>query len=295
MDKELFIENVRLVENVPGFSSEYSSVDVLNLPYIWWKCKDLLFFLKDESSSLRNWCNKFLEENRNELYVKYWLEHGWNHLNRHNEGTGNLRFPPTPSELHPEFLVYWEHIRSALGESEQNDFRFALRKLMDTHQIHEPSYCDVPEINKIHEGNPCRSNGWYCDDCEDMEHRWHRHLLENLKGTNNVFFVEKEKGLFLQKAIEANIAPQYWKPPSSNPRIGNHRNKINLQIDGKSHIQIMYKIVEFSSWLVYIYKYKSKDSFTKFNELWIFLEALEPKLEVLENACKQVEELVNQS
>jgi hypothetical protein len=48
-----------------------------------------------------------------------------------------------------------------------------------------------------------------------------------------------------------------------------------------------------ASWQIQLWKYKSNDPFTKFNELWVFLEALDSKLNVLEDALQHVEQIIN--
>ena len=285
---DTFIEWERLVKSIRDFN-ESSSDYFHNAPYALQKCKDLLEFMKKEAPTLREWCNRYLEENRDELYVKFWLDHGWNHLNTHNGGTGNLRFPPRQEDLHQEFLGVWERIRRLMGEREENDFQFALTKLMDTHRIHDIEFCRIQEILDIHEGKPCDSNGWYCWLCDDMNEIWHRYLLNSLKETKSIFFDKNEKEIFLHKAIEEKLAPFGWKPPSTTSSI----EPITLETDGKTATQIMYTIVKFASWKIQIWNLNTKNKYETFCELWGFLESLEPKLEVLEGACKQVEQIVN--
>jgi hypothetical protein len=292
-DKDLFIEWERLLKNVSDFN-EHSSAYFHNAPYALKKCKDLLDFMKKEAPGLRDWCNKFLEENRDELYVRFWLDCGWNHLNKHNKGTGNLRFPPRSSDLHPEFLANWERIRSLMGVTEQNDFQFALTQLMEAHRIHDFHFCSIPEILAIHEGRPCDFNGMYCWHCEDMEERWHRHLLNKLKETNHVFLNKSVKEEYLKKGIEAKLAPFGWKPPSTSGNVRHESIEIG-NTDGKTATQIMYSIVKFASWQIKIWELGRKNNYETFCEVWVFLESLESKVLVLESACKQVEELVNQS
>lgn len=288
MDKELFIEWARLVKNIRDFN-EQSSDNFHNAPYALQKCKDLLGFMKKEAPALREWCNRYLEDHRDEIYAKLWIEIGWGFFNSSNSGTGNLRLAPREQDIHPDFQHTWNRICSIMGQTEQNDFQFAYTKLMETHRIHSIEFCDIPEILKIHEGKDCINNGWFCWLCDDMEEKWHRHLAKKLLETKSIFFDSAEKGKFLQKAIEAKLAPFGWKPPLSQRNVP----AILLQTEGKTATQIMYKIVEFASWQIKIFSLDSKDEYKKFTELWDFIENLEPKLEVLEGACRQVEEFVH--
>ncbi len=286
--KELFIEWERLVKSLKDFHSETSD-SFHNAPYALQKCKDLLKFMKKETPSIREWCTNYLEENRHELYVKYWLEHGWNHLNQHNGGTGNLRFPPRSSDIHPEFQDNWERIHVYMGVREESNFTTAVNLFMEAHKIHNPSNCHIEEINKYHEGKACDFNGYYCWYCEDVEDRWHYYLKKNLQAANNVFLNKDVKEKFLKKATEAKLALDTWKPPITN----SHIRSINLETNGKTATQIMHKIVEFASWQIQIWNLRTKSDYEKFNELWLFLESLDSKLCVLEDALQKVEEIVN--
>lgn len=295
MDQQRFMEWEHLLKNLADFD-KHTSAYFHNAPYALQKCKDLLLFMKEEVPSLRQWCNSYLESNRNEIYIKYWVEYGWTFLNGYNHGINNIRHITDFSQIHKDFQSSWKKIcsdlldKSKIFPEEEIDFDRAYFLLKESNRIQSTSFCTVPEILEIHKDKPCISNGWFCDYCEDMEHIWHRYLIEKLKREQNIFLNKGVKVGFLEEAIKISIVPEGWKPPSENYQI----YRLDLETDGKTPYQIMYKIVEFAKWNISIWK-PFRSDFEKFCALWIFIESIEKKLEVLENACSVVEKIINGS
>ncbi len=68
----------------------------------------------------------------------------------------------------------------------------------------------TPEIEAMHEGKPCESNGWYCWICEDQDHELWKLQQLLIKASRNIFVNEDLKEPFIKAALEAKL-----KPPSS--------------------------------------------------------------------------------
>lgn len=286
--RDFFIESERLLKNISDFNRSTSSY-FHNAPYAYQKCKALLEFMKKEKPILEEWCRNFLQENRNKIYVRYWFHQGWKFLNGHNHGTGNLRFLESTTLLHRNFQEEWETINTTLGNKKEYNFQDALSKLEEAHEKQDVRFCTVPEILKIHEGKKCESNGWYCDDCEDMEHAWHRHLITKLQETQNIFLNKGCKRRFLETMDQREIVPEEWEPPLNNP-LTQIRN-LELKTDGKTGYQIMYMIVEFTTWQIRLWE-PSRDDLSKFFEAWEFLGTLDKKLGVLEKALEDIQTIL---
>jgi hypothetical protein len=300
MNNESFIEWERLLHNISDFN-EHTSAYFHNAPYVLQKCRDLLQFMKKETPVLRQWCDEYLEKNRNEIFIKYWTEYGYNFLNGYNRGINNIRFISKAADLHPEFLRCWKQVSDVFCSEDgclDVDFNSAYSLLHKTNEIHSTCYCTIPEILAIHKGRECSSNGWYCDYCEELEDRWHKYLTDTLKNEKNIFLNKGVKERFLERAIGIPIVSEGWKPPGMNPWeiMQSHMSyqsapiSPQTQTTGKTAYQLMYKIVEFAEWKIRIWR-PFKTEFEKFCSLWVFLETLEPNLIVLEKACDEVEKI----
>lgn len=272
MEQSWWEEQRRLLTSLPDFRSKA----FFNARYASWKCKEVLDQLVIESNEMRLWCDAYLEEHRQLLFVKYWTEHGWSLLNRFNEGTGNVRFLPSLQEVCPRFQ---EDVPELYKE-----FQDAYDAIVEVNAKQDIKFCDIKEILSIHEGKPCRYNDWYCWDCEDMEEKWHSSLLSTLRAKQNVFLNKYVKEEFVKEKTEAKVAPPDWKPPSQNLLL--HRETYCTQ--SKTSAEVMYFIVKCTEWRLDLFSYQKKSSFEKFIHTWNFIEQFEPLIQELEGACEAV-------
>lgn len=287
--KDIFIEWERLLKNINEFNKNTSSY-FHNAPYAFYKCKDLLEFMKKERIVLEEWCRKCLQKNRNQIYVRYWLDQGWNFLNGHNHGTGNLRFLSDPTNLQIIFQQEWNKINHLIGNKSEYNFKEAFESVKEAHEKQDIVYCDQSEIKKEH---ICKSNGWYCDDCEDMEYSWHRYLIKKIQESQNIFLNKECKRMFLEKANTIELVPEGWEPPLNNPLT--QIQDIDIKTDGKTGYQLMYIIVEFATWQIRLWNLdknnKNQNEFQEFFDIWEFIGSLDKKLGVLEKALEDVKGL----
>jgi hypothetical protein len=65
----------------------------------------------------------------------------------------------------------------------------------------------TPEIEAMHEGKPCESNGWYCWICEDQDHELWKLQQLLIKASRNIFVNESLKEPFIKAALEAKLKP----------------------------------------------------------------------------------------
>ena len=282
---EIFIESERLLRNVNEFNNT-SSDYFHNVPYVLNKCKELLEYMKKERVNLRKECDAYLKSNRNEIYIRYWLEQGWNIFH-----PIQINSQPKMNLLHPDFYSEWERIYTQIGSKEEYLFKNAYELYMEKYKKSNISFCTEDSILQYHSGKKCISNGWYCDYCEDVEIKWHKYLTQCIESAQNIFLNKEVKEEFLVKAIQLpfTLVPNEWKPPSPQ------RIMLQFNADGKTPTQLMFFIVDFAKYQIKIWNFLEKEisPFTYFCEVWNFLETLDSKLSLLEHACEEVEKIIS--
>jgi len=174
--------------------------------------EELKCFIDVSIPTIDSWLQTYLATNQSEVFVRFWLQHGYdwmyNYIDRGIE-----------REIYPEFLEQWSLLPRSVETSEghiDTSFQEAKDRVAEYHRRKNIDQCDVQTILDIHKDKPCESNGWFCWTCEDMEFAWEKHLKKNLEQSTNVncytnlFLTNKLHSAFLA-SVSITIPP--WTPP----------------------------------------------------------------------------------
>ena len=166
--------------------------------------------IQQNLDEIQQWLSSYLNNNRAEIYLRYWLETGNEYL---------LHYLDNKQDHH--------HIHSRIHEWASffddstfltYDISFANAKEIVKNAVNrmDPNLCNDPLILDIHKGRDCVSNGWFCDYCEDLEHSWKNKLVEQAKQTNNVFLNKSLHDEFVNSVLNSPIVsliPNTWTFP----------------------------------------------------------------------------------
>lgn len=149
---------------------------------------------------IETWCATLLAERPQEVWIRYWLHYGNQHL-----CMDSYDWTRTDS-LHPLM---------ALWDTKDPRFSFQVAKAAKEAAMARRQTCEDPAITAIHAGKACESNGWFCDWCEDVEIQWTRSLGEELRAKDNIF-LNKE---WREEWIQAWLQQQQSQRPSTPPKV----------------------------------------------------------------------------
>lgn len=132
--------------------------------------RELLDFLRSHEPAWRQWMTDYLEKNRKEIFVKWWVTHvdKWVHEN-HNYNS---------IQLHPKTQEEWDNI---FGDDPATCFELAKRVVMDARTRYDFSHCDDLTIKALHEGKEHSGGWWGCDICDTQEELWKTEMSRRVR------------------------------------------------------------------------------------------------------------------
>jgi hypothetical protein len=102
----------------------------------------------------------------------------------------------------------WPHLANHVYQPAAGFWAYNLSDYQLDYTAREPPKPEMtPEIEAMHEGKPCESNGWYCWICEDQDHELWKMQQQLIKASRNIFINKDLQEPFIKAALEANIKP----------------------------------------------------------------------------------------
>jgi len=267
--------------------------------------EEMKVFVDASVPTIEAWLQSYLVTNHSEVYLRFWLHHGYqcidNYLDR-----GRLH------DLYPEFSEQWTVSVPGVLQTEKGpistSFQEATEQIAEYHRRKNIEKCDVPEILEIHKDKKCESNGWFCWTCEDMEISWDHHLKAQLATSDNVFVNKKLHPVFLE-AMPVLPIPANWSPPAKHVDIyrvyyNKHQSMFcttaelmeenvgkrqDYTKDGKTPIQcmkeVMYHVKYHKEWRL---EYGMKTEFDYFLCFWRTLPILQHAIDLDVKRCQDI-------
>jgi hypothetical protein len=169
-------------------------------------------------AALHTWMVTYFEENKQEIYNKFYLDAGWklmsDNLNPH------WRF----KEADEDFLTNCPDLMA---------WRAAEELVRAARPRMAWSNCDDQEILRKHEGVQC-NGGLICILCDDMEHDWCDKIEAEVRRADNIFLNKASRAAFAGREAAT------WTGPTRPPLI----EDIFPRIEGKTPFQAMKALIE---------------------------------------------------
>jgi hypothetical protein len=147
-------------------------------------------YITQQIPILKAWGDNYLEVNRTEIFLRYWLNHVYKHMDavswRRKTNVSNH------NKLREPFRTHWAKYFS------MDDFEKALCLAEYAGSKKFIENCDDEEILAIHKDKVCNGYWWGgCDYCEPMEAAWHSKLYK-IFDTPNIFLNESLHEEFIE-------------------------------------------------------------------------------------------------
>ena len=266
-------------------------------------------FIQASLPVIDTWLQTYLDANRTELFLKFWLHHGTLHADVYMDRRAVL-------DVYPEFAQQWTTAIPALVGTTNTTLEDADRHITDYFNQKDPSNCDVEEILAHHKDKRCESNGWFCWYCEDVEHFWDSHLKNQLKASTNLFLNKSLQPAFLEAMVHRSVPiPADWHPPTlrfdeyrgsygynNRPRQAfftkeelihdAQERRESYKKDGKTPYQCMREVLERVKYDdVWRLAYGMKTEFDAFRFFWAYSSVIRQVIEHDGARCREIQEL----
>lgn len=191
--------------NIIGFNCKWRETQIYRNPTALYEAlKDYTAYYKHTEPILKQWIQAYLAENKRYLFARLWLDHSREYLIGKYKNTTGLF-------LHPRFGQEWPH---AVQQSPATSYEWAENFVNFQLSIKRIENCTDRSILAIHENQPCKSNGWFCDLCEDMEFKWLSKLEHEIKNSTNIILNNNYHESFATDFTkQETYLPEDWLPP----------------------------------------------------------------------------------
>ena len=123
---------------------------------------------------LKAWCTSYLEEHKTEIFLRFWL----NHIYEHNKYTITGESMSTNKFLHYSYKDWFRYFPT-------HDFTQACTLAKEVGSKRNVAYADE-DIKAIHKDKVCGTWDMGCDWCDTIESTWHQKLYK-VFDTHNIF------------------------------------------------------------------------------------------------------------
>jgi hypothetical protein len=302
----ILVEGKRLHDDISAFDDN-KHPHYQNVKRAIMALEALRAFIQASLPVIDAWLQTYLDANRTELFLKFWLHHGTLHADVYIDRRVVL-------DVYPEFAQQWTATVPALVGTTNTTLEDADRQITDYFNQRDPSNCDIEEILAHHKDKRCESNGWFCWYCEDVEHAWDSHLKNQLKASTNLFLNKSLQPAFFV-AMAHHQVPADWRPPverfdeyrgsyrpEHRPRQAVFTNEDLLQDaqrrrepykkDGKTPYQCMKEVLERVKYDdVWRLEYGMKTEFDAFRFFWAYSSVIRQVIDLDGARCREIQEL----
>lgn len=167
-------------------------------------------FIEENEEGMQTWLQEYLQRNREEVFLRYWLETGNEYLLKYLEDKREN------GHIHSRITEWASMFENAAFPTYDGSFDKAKTIVKTIIRRMDPDLCDDEETLAIHKDKQCVSNGWYCDYCEDLEQSWKQKLIQQAKQSNNVFLNKSLHDNFIKEVLQSSIVhriPNPWAFP----------------------------------------------------------------------------------
>jgi len=214
---------------------------------------------------LKAWCANYLEQNRSEIFLRFWL----NHIYEYNKYTITGESMSNNKFLHPSYKDWFRYFPSS--DFEQAD---ALAKEVGSKRGLENV---DEEIKAIHKDKICGTWWGGCDWCDTIESTWHQKLYR-VFNTPNIFlnknlhedFIKTHKDLVIDcmpPKIYIGIHQEYTYTQTLE-YIDTFKKDYSIQ---KMRDVMCYADV---GWKIYLFDMYVANDYRIFCALWPYLDVL---------------------
>ncbi len=260
------------------------------------KCKDMLAWYKENVDKIHTEVDDFLNTNRKEVWLRYFLAHGTKYL---ENGINDYRYSDT--HIHEDFLSSWT---ACIPKDCKYNTNFSMAmysvKRMNDRAKQTP---DDPDILAIHAGKEHEGCWAFCWHCEDMEHAWTEKLRKEVQDTDNIFIKTSLQEDFIKDMLgnEAFSIPDTWKPPKFFGTTYDHDTyfkeileyRKDYTRDGQTPVQCMRYVIERIDWYEKGWVLRTyptpKTEYDAFFMLWSRIDTLLEIMEIDVRRCLEIE------
>lgn len=179
----------------------------------------LFEFLENNLPGLHQWCAQYLCESSFFNKLSGWLHYGIKQLRQCT--SVQSRF----FETHWKLFFRKDSDQADIIHLGNKEFDISYKHyvylLQQISWMKDLYYCDVPEINAIHEGKECDCP-WICSFCDEKERKWENEVEKRYRLQNNIFMSKESAEEFITAWLDAvlklsdkeqNRIHYSWPPP----------------------------------------------------------------------------------
>lgn len=244
------------------------------------RIRDLANSINTNIHSFKVTINQYLQDNRNEIWLRYWIQDTSESLLHKLNGYRYL----ISFTVNPMFEQEWSAVENIIfPDSYDTLYKNALSILSAVHSKKSLLECDDPTIMAVHEGKECQDNSWGCGMCDRMSYTWNQKLIKEALNTNNIFLNTKLQEEFIQYAKNVIVVPDSWEP------VKKYTSPVQItHIPGGTAIQNLRELIGSMYTWGLSYRLNTRSHYSTFMSLWSYLDEIAP---VLDNDLRYLADL----